>query len=219
MTSDTTRQSDRRLSNEDREHLRREIEKAREPIAPFWPMRTMVAQNPIHGLEYLPFDQAVRKGKHLLGGNGYLSNEEYRQFYRDGRITTESLKRAFSRVGPRQEQQTSIQIGSRQVTAVDVWDLHLLFGFEDLQPSLLEWKLSGGQATKQFRHDLSEESRKRIIERTIEECELCREYPEEAYLTNLWKNTLAVLGLSDSSSRHQASEDLNSRDSERTTNF
>ena len=87
------------LSLEDRDQVRQIVLNASEPIAPFWPMRTMVAQNPLHGLEYLPFDQAVRKGKELLGGNGYLANEEYRQFYQSGRITKESFKRAFSRVG------------------------------------------------------------------------------------------------------------------------
>ena len=76
----------------DRDRVRQMVLDASEPIAPFWPMRTMVAQNPIHGLEYLPFDQAVRKGKDLLGGNGYLANEEYRQFYQNGRITKESFK-------------------------------------------------------------------------------------------------------------------------------
>ena len=88
------------LSQEARDQVRQTVLNASEPIAPFWPIRTMVAQNPIHGLEYLPFDEAVRKGKDLLGGNGYLANEEYRQFYRNGRITKESFKRAFSRVGP-----------------------------------------------------------------------------------------------------------------------
>ena len=73
--------SEKSLSQEDRDQVRQIILNASEPIAPFWPMRTMVAQNPIHGLEYLPFDQAVRKGKHLLGGKGYLANEEYRQIY------------------------------------------------------------------------------------------------------------------------------------------
>ena len=75
------------LSPQDRDQIRQIVLNASEPIAPFWPMRTMVAQNPLHGLEYLPFDQAVRKGKDLLGGNGYLANEEYRQFFRNGRIT------------------------------------------------------------------------------------------------------------------------------------
>jgi hypothetical protein len=81
------------LSPADRDQVRQIVVKDSEPIAPFWLMRTLVAQNPIHGLEYLPFDQAVRKG--------------------------------------------------------------------------LEWELSGGGATKQFRQDLSEESQKKIIEQTI----------------------------------------------------
>ena len=101
------------LSPEDRDQVRQIVLNASEPIAPFWPMRTMIAQNPIHGLEYLPFDQTVRKGRDLLGGNGYLANEEYRQFYRNGRIPKEIFKRAFSRVGPRLVGQSSIEVGSQ----------------------------------------------------------------------------------------------------------
>ena len=194
------------LSDEERAPLRDIIAQASEPIAPFWPMRTMVAQNPIHGLEYLPFDQAVRKGKHLLGGNGYLSNEEYRQFYREGRITVESLNQAFVRVGPRQEKQDFIQVGNRQITAHDVRHLHLIFGFLEIEPALLEWELC--RVTKHFHQDLPEESRKRIIERTIKECEQCRDYPEEAYLTNLWKSTLVSLRMSDGHSGDHTSENL-----------
>ena len=201
------------LSSEDRDRVRQIVLNASEPIAPFWPMRTMVAQNPIHGLEYLPFDQAVRKGKALFGGNGYLANEEYRQFYRNGRITKESFKRAFSRVGPRSDGQVFIEVGSQKVTPKDVWQLHVLFGFEELPLSLLEWELSGGGATKQFRQDLSEESQKQIIEQTIKECEQCQVYPEEAYLTNLWKSVLATFGLSDFHASSQISEDSHSQTS------
>ncbi len=192
------------LTEEERSSLRQVIEEASEPIAPFWPMRTMVAQNPIHGLEHLPFDQAVRKGKHLLGGNGYLANEEYQQFYRDGRISQESLRRAFQRVGPRQEKHP-IQIGGRRITAPDVWQWHIMVGFEELPPSLLEWELGDNGLTKRFHQNLSEASRKRIIKQTVQECELCRDYPEEAYLTNVWKSTLAALELAESHSLPQSS--------------
>lgn len=214
MPSESTPLRHKGLSPGEREHLRHAIEKANEPIAPFWPMRTMVAQNPIHGLEYLPFDQAVRKGKHLLGGNGYLANEEYQQFYRDGRITPESLERAFKRVGPRQEKYVSIRLGDRQITTLDVWHVHLLVGFEELQPSLLEWELSDEGSTKRFHQNLSEESRKRIIERTIQECEQCRENPEEAYLANLWRSTLAALRLAGSHSPVHPSDRSYSQPSE-----
>jgi len=199
------------LSLEDRDQVRQIVLNASEPIAPFWPMRTMVAQNPLHGLEYLPFDQAVRKGKDLLGGNGYLANEEYRQFYRNGRITKESFKRAFSRVGPRSDGQVSIEVGSRKVTPKDVWQLHVLFGFEELPLSLLKWELSGGGAIKHFRQDLSEESQKQIIKQTIKESEQYREYSEEAYLTKLWKSVLVTFELSDFHSSSQISEDSHSQ--------
>ena len=46
---------------EDRYQARQLALDASEPITLFWPMRSMVAQNPRHELEYLPFDQAVRK--------------------------------------------------------------------------------------------------------------------------------------------------------------
>ena len=201
------------LSLEDRDQVRQIVLNASEPIAPFWPMRTMVAQNPIHGLEHLPFDQAVRKGKDLLGGNGYLANEEYRQFYRNGRITKESFKHAFSRVGPRPEEQVPIEVGSRKITPRDVLQLHVLFGIEELPLSLLEWELSGGGATKQFRQDLSKESRKKIIAQTIKEGEQFREYPEEAYLTNLWESVLATFELPVFHASPQISEDSHSQTS------
>lgn len=195
-------------SKEDRDHVRQIVLDACEPIAPFWPMRTMVAQNPIHGLEYLSFDQAVRKGKELFGGNGYLKNKEYRQFYQNGRITKESFKRAFSRVGPRLDGQVPIEIGSRKVTPEDVWHLHLLFGFEYLPVSLLEWEFNGGGAIKQFRKDLSEESRNKIIAETVKEYKEYSEYPEEAYLINLWKSVLATIGPSDLNASFQIPEGL-----------
>ena len=46
---------------EDRDQVRQLALDASEPITLFWPMRSMVVQNPRHDLDYLPFDQAVRK--------------------------------------------------------------------------------------------------------------------------------------------------------------
>ncbi len=185
------------LSPEKREQVRREIGEAHEPIAPFWPMKTFIHHNPIHGLEHLPFDQAIREAQHLSGGKGYLPNDEYRQCYWDGRITEEGVRRALARVGIRKTTPAGVHVGGRQVTGADVWRVHLLCGIEPLDPALLSWALSGGDATRRFRHDLPEDARRRIIERTIRECEQCRDHPEEAYLTKLWAGALSALALSD----------------------
>jgi len=200
------------ISQGDREHLRSAVIKANELIAPFWPMKTMIAQNPLHGLEYLPFDQAVRKGQQFIGGKGYLSNEEYRQLFQKGRITLQGIKQALARVKPDQEEQEALPIGNRHVSVYDVWYLHLVFEFTALEPVLLQWELSPDGGTKRFRQDLPQDSRSRIIERTIKECEQCRDYPEEAYLTNLWRSILSVLGLSPTASEDSGSDSSQSVD-------
>ncbi len=53
--------STKSFSPEERDQVRQLALDAGEPITLFWAMRSMVAQNPRHELEYLTFDQAVRK--------------------------------------------------------------------------------------------------------------------------------------------------------------
>ena len=188
------------LSPEKREQVRREIGEAHDPVAPFWPMKTFIHHNPIHGLERLPFDQAVRTARHLSGGHGYLPDDEYRQYYREGRITDAGVRRAFERVAIREAAPVDVPVGGRRVTATDVRRAHLVFGIEPLDPALLSWSFSGGDATKRFRHDLPAAAQRRILERTIRECESCRDHPEETYLTALWAASLSALALSDADS-------------------
>ena len=64
---------DRSINIETRRmELRGVIRLAGEVIAQYWPMRTFVHHNPLHSLEYLPFEETVRRGKQFMGGNGYL---------------------------------------------------------------------------------------------------------------------------------------------------
>ena len=53
--------STKSLFPEDRDQVRQLALNTIDLITLFWPMRSMVVQNPRHELEYLPFDQAVRK--------------------------------------------------------------------------------------------------------------------------------------------------------------
>ena len=52
--------STKSFSPEDRDQVRQLALDASVPITLFWPMRSMVAQNPRYGLEYPLFDQAFR---------------------------------------------------------------------------------------------------------------------------------------------------------------
>ena len=106
--------------------LLRQIEEAVEPVSQFWPMKSFVHHNPIHGLEHLPFDEAIREAKHLFGAEGYLSNDEYRGFYQSGRIQEHSVVRALAHVDPRSD--ASVSIASCTVTAAEVQRIHFLHG-------------------------------------------------------------------------------------------
>lgn len=129
--------------------LREQIEEAVEPVSQFWPMKTFVHHNPIHGLEHLPFDEAIREAKHLFGAEGYLPNHEYRDFYQSGRITERSVDRAFQHTGPKTE--GSISLGSRTVTAGEVQRVHFQHGVNALEPALFNWQFTSEGALSKHR--------------------------------------------------------------------
>lgn len=78
-----------------RMELRGIVRLAGEVVARYWPMRTFVHHNPFHSLEYLHFDETVRRGRKFLGGQGYLSGETYRGYLRSGRILLRHLDEAL----------------------------------------------------------------------------------------------------------------------------
>ena len=78
-----------------RMELRAVVRLAGEVIAQYWPMRTFVHHNPLHSIEYLPFEEAVKRGKQFLGGNGYLPSHLYREYLEAGRIRPHDLDNAL----------------------------------------------------------------------------------------------------------------------------
>lgn len=99
-------------------------------IAPSWPIRTFIARNPLMGLDELPFSDAVRRGRAVLGGRGYLTEEKFRAFYRAGRITDEDIDRALARVNPPLSPNLRDQSLLPGVDLVQVIRLHLIDGLD-----------------------------------------------------------------------------------------
>ena len=127
--------------------LHDQIEEAVGPVSQFWPMKGFVSHNPLHGLEHLPFDEAFRQAKHLIGADGYLPVEEYREQHASGRITGQSVDKALARVGPGNDQ--AISLASRTVSAAEVQRLHMIYGIDALDPALFEWQFTSGGALSQ----------------------------------------------------------------------
>ncbi|MFP4188047.1 MAG: DUF2309 domain-containing protein [Halobacteriales archaeon] len=68
------------------DNVREGIEEASEAVGLAWPLHSFVTANPLSGFENKPFDEAVREGERLFGGDGYPSRETLRAAWEDGRI-------------------------------------------------------------------------------------------------------------------------------------
>ncbi len=79
------------LSAGQRLSIRSMIYVASEQIPFFWPMRTFIHHNPLHGLEHLPFDQAVVEGKRLLHGRVFLRRPVYQDYLQQGKVDKDDL--------------------------------------------------------------------------------------------------------------------------------
>jgi len=107
--------------------IRELVHRSSDVIAHYWPMRSFVHHNPLRGLEVLPFEDAIRRGKTFVGGSGYLPNEVYRKHFRSGKILKQDLDDAVS-ARETGTTDTQVAIGTKQVRQFDVFLAHLLTG-------------------------------------------------------------------------------------------
>jgi uncharacterized protein YbcC (UPF0753/DUF2309 family) len=99
-------------SESERMELRGLVRLASEIIAYYWPMRTFVHHNPLHGLEDLNFEEAGRRAQRLIGGNAYLSNQTFRDYFHSGRILPHHLEAALET----RAEEAHVQLGGSDVT-------------------------------------------------------------------------------------------------------
>ncbi len=106
----------RPYSESQRMQVKALVRLASENIAYYWPMRTFVHHNPLHGLEQMTFETAVEKAQQSHGSAGYLSNESFRAYFASGRILPRHLDSVLKpRALPEQ-----IKLGARDINHVEV---------------------------------------------------------------------------------------------------
>lgn len=118
----------RMFSDAERMEVRSYVQLAGEAIAQYWPMRTFIHHNPLHGLENLPFDQAVKRGEQLFGGRGYLPNGAYRRYFEQGLVRVEDLTQVLSSIATG----TQVVFGGRVLSHLEVLRLSMIHGLGEL---------------------------------------------------------------------------------------
>jgi len=113
-----------RFTDSQRMEMRSFVNLAGEVIAHFWPMRTFIHHNILHGMEYLDFEEAVLEGQRFLGGKPYLSNQGFRAYFQAGRISPDHIEAALKPFA----QKKSVALGGRCITHLEVLRAHLIQG-------------------------------------------------------------------------------------------
>lgn len=126
MDTLTTRQ----YSESQQMEMRSLVNLAAEVIAYYWPMRTFIHHNILHGLEYLDFDEAIQQGQRFLGGRPYLSNEQFREYFLTGRIRGEELEAALRPLA----QDKTVTIGNTRISHLEILKAHMIQGNKEEGP-------------------------------------------------------------------------------------
>ena len=111
-------------SESERAELNSLVNLACEPVSHFWPMKTFIHHNPLHGLEHFPFEKAINEAERFLRGRGYLPNSEYRKYFKEGRITEESIDKALKDVA----QEEKVALGNQELSHREVLKAILIHG-------------------------------------------------------------------------------------------
>ncbi|MDQ3401724.1 MAG: DUF2309 domain-containing protein, partial [Chloroflexota bacterium] len=148
--------------DEVREHLAHEIAHVSHLLPSQGPIGTFIHHNTLHGLQHLPFHDALAEGQRLLGGRGYLPAETYRAHHASGRISDEDIDAALDEASAEAET-APIARGMRDVTAREVRRAHLVYGVEPLDLSSLAYRHDEEGLLRRLRPDVPPAARAAIL--------------------------------------------------------
>jgi uncharacterized protein YbcC (UPF0753/DUF2309 family) len=109
-------------SDSQRLAIRSKVNLSSEIVAPYWALSTFTSNNPLRELEYLHFEEAVKRAQQVRGGRGYLPNETYRDLFRRGLINIQCLEEVLDC----RWQRESVKVGTRTVQNTEVFRASLL---------------------------------------------------------------------------------------------
>ncbi|HMT92409.1 putative inorganic carbon transporter subunit DabA [uncultured Thiothrix sp.] len=148
------------------------------------PLPDFVHFNPLMHYEQLPFATALKQVYQRTGALGYLSQNEYKRFYEQGRITDDDLQAVLST-------ETDLSANKGLVagwTTRELSQLMLLHPIKKLSYRQVRWKIEEEQALEQFQTEVSQQSQQRLLK----SAGLDVSQTHQA-LNDLWQATLDIL--------------------------
>lgn len=150
------------------EKIRHDVTHNGHYLTPQGPIETFIHHNTLHAFEQYSFYEAVQRAKVVTGGEGYLPNESYREFFRNGRITESDISSHIKSVAEKLKFPKSFDIGNNTVSLETIIRHHLISGIDSIVPEQLSYEVDNCNVTLKFREDLSADARNDMIKKSRE---------------------------------------------------
>ncbi|WP_293679566.1 DUF2309 domain-containing protein [Thiolapillus sp.] len=156
------------------------------------PIRDFVHHNTLHGYQHLPFREALAASGQATGARGYLSDEDFRQLYGEGRITRDHLLQVIDEDESLKGGERLLQPeGCADIHHRDVYLLSLTVPLDPLEPGQLDWQIGEMAALTRIQDDVDPRQRDQFLRRAADQ----GLHDEAAAVSDLWQACLDVLGL------------------------
>ena len=106
------------------------------------PIHDFVHHNTLHGFQHLPFEQALAEFSALTGISCYLTAEQFREFYKQGRISDNDIDTILEQQFGALLQTALGDAGDKTVTHLQLYRQALLYDLQILTPAQFDWQVN-----------------------------------------------------------------------------
>ena len=155
------------------------------------PIKDFVHHNTLHGFEHLSFADALKAAREITGIYGYETEEKYRHYFSNGRISLEDLNQILNETEQLEADKLITKTSQQNITQKDIYLARLLYAFNPVTGCQLTWQTEELNALTTFQPDVNETSRQRLLKAAQEQGETS----EASAIHALWQACLKKLNL------------------------
>jgi uncharacterized protein YbcC (UPF0753/DUF2309 family) len=149
------------------------------------PILNFVHHNTLHGYQHLSFEQALAEAERLTGIRGYLPEDQFRGFYRQGRIDAGDIDAVLTHAPNLVAAESLLRLQGRNIARRDLYRIALLYDTEGLTPNELTWRIEELQALRTVQEDVPPSVREQLLNGK----------DEGAAIDALWRRCLELLNV------------------------
>jgi hypothetical protein len=174
-----------------RAHIKASIKHMEHVLPGQAPIQDFVHHNTLHGYQHLAFPEALKQSHDLTGAQGYISIEQFRDYYRAGRVTDADITSVLDERQDLDHGQLLFKSPQQTTYLRDVYITALTQPLHSITGCQLHWQIDELDALHSFQAEVAPESRQRLLHAADGD----GLKTESAAIADLWSACLVALGL------------------------